>query len=57
MATAKPIIESKETVTATMARWAASLRFEDLSQDAIYQAKRFLLDSLGCASAGTNSRM
>ena len=52
MATAKPIIESKETVTATMARWAASLRFEDLSQDAIYQAKRFLLDSLGCALGG-----
>jgi 2-methylcitrate dehydratase len=45
-ATAKP------TVTATMSQWAASLKFEDLSQDAIYQAKRFLLDSVGCALGG-----
>jgi 2-methylcitrate dehydratase len=35
-----------------MARWAAGLKYEDLSQDAIYQAKRFLLDSVGCALAG-----
>src|SRR5271165_3656640 len=35
-----------------MSRWAASLRYEDLSQDAIYQAKRFLLDSVGCALGG-----
>ncbi len=52
MATANPAFESKETVTATMSRWAASLRFEDISQDAVYQAKRFLLDSLGCALGG-----
>jgi 2-methylcitrate dehydratase len=42
----------KETITATMSRWAAGLRFEDLSPDAVYQAKRFLLDSLGCALGG-----
>jgi 2-methylcitrate dehydratase len=41
-----------ETVSATMSRWAASLRFEDLSNDAVYQAKRFLLDSVGCALGG-----
>ena len=41
-----------ETITANMARWAANLRFEDLSQDAVYQAKRFLLDSMGCALGG-----
>src|SRR5579871_46079 len=35
-----------------MARWAASLEFQDLSQDAVYQAKRFLLDSVGCALGG-----
>src|SRR5579872_7606734 len=35
-----------------MARWAARLRFEDLSQDAVYHAKRFLLDSIGCALGG-----
>lgn len=35
-----------------MAQWAAGLRFEDLSADAVYQAKRFLLDSLACALGG-----
>jgi len=52
VASAKPAIEIKETVTAKMSRWAAGLRFEDLSQDAVYQAKRFLLDSVGCALGG-----
>ena len=42
----------KPTVTATMAQWAAAVKFEDLSQDAIYQAKRFFLDSIGCALGG-----
>ncbi|MBZ5638735.1 MAG: MmgE/PrpD family protein [Acidobacteriia bacterium] len=41
-----------ETITARMARWAAGLRFEQLSTDAVHQAKRFLLDSLGCALGG-----
>jgi 2-methylcitrate dehydratase len=40
------------TVSARMAQWAANLRFQDLSPEAIYQAKRFLLDSLGCALGG-----
>jgi 2-methylcitrate dehydratase len=35
-----------------MSRWAASLQYQQLSPDAIYQAKRFLLDSLGCALGG-----
>lgn len=43
---------AKETITAKMARWAAGLKFEHLSQAAGYQAKRFLLDSLGCALGG-----
>src|SRR5438045_1130499 len=47
-----PTAAEKETVTAKMARWAAQLKFADLSKDAIYQAKRFLLDSLGCALGG-----
>jgi 2-methylcitrate dehydratase len=41
-----------ETVTAKMAHWAAELDYKHLSQDAIYQAKRFLLDSVGCALGG-----
>src|SRR5580704_3682859 len=35
-----------------MARWAAALEYEHLSQDAVYQAKRFLLDSVGCGLGG-----
>jgi 2-methylcitrate dehydratase len=35
-----------------MSRWAASLQFQDISQDAVHQSKRFLLDSLGCALGG-----
>jgi 2-methylcitrate dehydratase len=40
------------TITAKMAQWAARVCYEDLSPDAIYQCKRFLLDSLGCALGG-----
>jgi len=42
----------KETITAKMSRWAAALDYKHLSPDAIYQAKRFLLDSVGCALGG-----
>ncbi len=41
-----------ETITAHLARWAAGLRYEHLSQAAIREAKRYLLDSLGCALGG-----
>ncbi len=46
-ATAKP-----ETVTARMARWAAGLQYSQISPEAVHEAKRFLLDSLGCALGG-----
>jgi 2-methylcitrate dehydratase len=42
----------KETITAGMSRWAAGLNYSQLSQEAVYQAKRFLLDSVGCALGG-----
>lgn len=35
-----------------MAKWAEQLTYEHLSADAIHQAKRFLLDSVGCALGG-----
>jgi 2-methylcitrate dehydratase len=41
-----------ETITAQMARWATDLRFEHLSENAIHEAGRYLLDSLGCALGG-----
>jgi 2-methylcitrate dehydratase len=40
------------TITAIMSQWASDLKFEKLSPDAVYQAKRFLLDSAGCALGG-----
>ncbi len=45
-------VAAKPTITATMSQWAAGVAFEQLSQDAVYQAKRFLLDSIGCALGG-----
>jgi 2-methylcitrate dehydratase len=44
--------ENKEMITAIMARWAAGLEYGRLSDEAVYQAKRFLLDSIGCALGG-----
>ena len=52
MSAPKSIAPANETVTAKMARWAASVQYKDLSPDAVYQAKRFLLDSMGCALGG-----
>jgi 2-methylcitrate dehydratase len=43
---------AKPTTTAAMSQWAASVRFGQLSPDAVYQAKRFLLDNMGCALGG-----
>src|SRR3954470_10589424 len=45
-------IVPSQTVTARMSEWAATLRFADLSTAAIHEAKRYLLDSLGCALGG-----
>jgi 2-methylcitrate dehydratase len=46
-ATARP-----ETITARMARWAAGLQYTDVSPAAVHEAKRYLLDSIGCALGG-----
>ena len=43
-------------VTAAMARWAAGLGFEDIGEGAAHEAKRYLLDSLGCALGGYRQR-
>jgi 2-methylcitrate dehydratase len=42
----------QETVTAKIARWAAELKYEQLSPEAIHEAKRFFLDAIGCALGG-----
>ncbi|KPJ90776.1 MAG: 2-methylcitrate dehydratase [Gemmatimonas sp. SG8_17] len=41
-----------DTITAVMARWAAQLKYEQLSERAVQEARRYLLDSLGCALGG-----
>jgi len=53
---AKEAVATKETITAKMSRWAAGLKIQDLSKDAVYQAKRYLLDSVGCALGGYQQR-
>ncbi len=42
----------KEHTSAAMARFASTLKFTDLSSDAVHEAKRYLLDSVGCALGG-----
>ncbi len=41
-----------DTITATMSRWAADLRYEDIGERAVQEARRYLLDSIGCALGG-----
>ncbi len=41
-----------ETITAEISRWAASVKFSDLSPEAVHQSKRFLLDAIGCGLGG-----
>jgi 2-methylcitrate dehydratase len=40
------------TITARISRWASKLRFDDIAPDAVHEAKRYLLDSVGCALGG-----
>ncbi|HVP73166.1 MAG TPA: MmgE/PrpD family protein [Phycisphaerales bacterium] len=40
-------------VSYKLAEWAAALRYEDLSEEAIHSAKLFLFDSFGCALGGS----
>ena len=44
------------TVSEQMAEFTAHVRYEDLTPDAVYQVKRFLWDSLGCAYGGLDTR-
>ena len=41
-----------DTITARISRWSAGLGFDDLTAGAVREAKRYLLDSLGCALGG-----
>jgi 2-methylcitrate dehydratase len=40
------------TVTGTIAEWAARLQYDDLPAEVVHEAKRFVMDSVGCALGG-----
>jgi 2-methylcitrate dehydratase PrpD len=50
---AKQNTESKPLLSHTIAEWACSLKYEDLSPEAIQAAKLFWFDSIGCALGGS----
>jgi len=43
---------SSETITARISKWATGVEFAQLSPEAVREAKRYLLDSVGCALGG-----
>jgi len=43
------------SLSGKMAQFALDLDFEEIPQDSIWEAKRFLLDSVGCALAAVNN--
>jgi 2-methylcitrate dehydratase len=45
-----------ETITQKLARFTKNLKYEDISKEAVNLAKRFLLDSVGCAFGGSKSK-
>jgi len=53
MATHTSAEAGKKYISHTLAQWAAALRYEDLSPEAIQKAKLFWYDSLGCALGGS----
>ena len=43
------------SLSGKMAQWALDLKFEDIPEVSIWEAKRFLLDSMGCALAAVKN--
>src|SRR5882724_10876545 len=50
---AKQNTESKRLLSYVIAEWACSLKYENLSSEAIQAAKLFWFDSIGCALGGS----
>jgi 2-methylcitrate dehydratase len=40
------------TITRTISNWATGVHYEDLPPEVVHEAKRFLMDSVGCALGG-----
>ncbi|MEE8567091.1 MAG: MmgE/PrpD family protein, partial [Anaerolineales bacterium] len=45
-----------KSISQQMAEFAYGLQFEDIPQKAVHEAKRFLLDSMGCALIATRNQ-
>jgi 2-methylcitrate dehydratase len=43
------------SLSGKMAQWALDVKFEDIPEESIWEAKRFLLDSVGCALAAVKN--
>lgn len=43
------------SLSAKMAKFAIDLKYKDIPEESIWEAKRFLLDSVGCALAAVNN--
>ena len=43
------------SLSAKMAKFAIDLKYQDIPEESIWEAKRFLLDSVGCALAAVNN--
>jgi len=43
------------SLSGKMAQWALDLKFEDIPEESVWEAKRFLLDSMGCALAAVKN--
>jgi 2-methylcitrate dehydratase len=46
------MVEQKKSIARTWAEFAAQLKFEQIDPESVVHAKRFLLDSCGCALGG-----
>jgi 2-methylcitrate dehydratase len=45
-----------KSLSRKMAEFALNIKFEDIPPEAVKEAKRFLLDSMGCALAAVNNQ-
>lgn len=46
----------KKSISRTIAEYSAGLRFEDLPSEVVYEVKRYLYDSIGCAYGAYNTK-
>ena len=47
--------QNMTTLAQRLGAWAADLRYEDLPPAVVHQAKRMIVDTLGCALGGYDS--